>query len=197
MADAVDDPETFWVDPHIRGIIPLDAFHVPRRLARTIKQAPFDIRIDTDFRQTIEACRMPAMDRPSSWINDEILSVYCMLHRMGYAHSVECWSDDKLVGGLYGVRIAGAFFGESMFSGCTDASKIALTYLVARLRYANFSLLDCQFATDHLIRFGLKEVPRTAYHRKLQRALGHNADFQLMPVKSSPEEVLQAVGHKS
>tara|TARA_E500000178_G_C17010705_1_gene750379 strand:+ start:1127 stop:1792 length:666 start_codon:yes stop_codon:yes gene_type:complete len=197
MADAVDDPETFWVDPHIRGIIPLDAFHVPRRLARTIKQAPFDIRIDTDFRQTIEACRMPAMDRPSSWINDEILSVYCMLHRMGYAHSVECWSDDKLVGGLYGVRIAGAFFGESMFSGCTDASKIALTYLVARLRYANFSLLDCQFATDHLTRFGLKEVPRTAYHRKLQRALGHNADFQLMPVKSSPEEVLQAVGHKS
>ena len=140
---------------------------------------------------------MPAMDRPSSWINDEILSVYCMLHRMGYAHSVECWSDDKLVGGLYGVRIAGAFFGESMFSGCTDASKIALTYLVARLRYANFSLLDCQFATDHLTRFGLKEVPRTAYHRKLQRALGHNADFQLMPVKSSPEEVLQAVGHKS
>ena len=197
MADAVDDPETFWVDPHIRGIIPLDAFHVPRRLARTIKQATFDIRIDTDFRQTIEACRMPAMDRPSSWINDEILSVYCMLHRMGYAHSVECWSDDKLVGGLYGVRIAGAFFGESMFSGCTDASKIALTYLVARLRYANFSLLDCQFATDHLTRFGLKEVPRTAYHRKLQRALGHNADFQLMPVKSSPEEVLQAVGHKS
>ena len=197
MADAVDDPETFWVDPHIRGIIPLDAFHVPRRLARTIKQAPFDIRIDTDFRQTIEACRMPAMDRPSSWINDEILSVYCMLHRMGYAHSVECWSDDKLVGGLYGVRIAGAFFGESMFSGCTDASKIALTYLVARLRYANFSLLDCQFATDHLTRFGLKEVPRTAYHRKLQRALGHNADFQLMPVKPSPEEVLQAVGHKS
>ena len=197
MADAVDDPETFWVDPHIRGIIPLDAFHVPRRLARTIKQAPFDIRIDTDFRQTIEACRMPAMDRPSSWINDEILSVYCMLHRMGYAHSVECWSDDKLVGGLYGVRISGAFFGESMFSGCTDASKIALTYLVARLRYANFSLLDCQFATDHLTRFGLKEVPRTAYHRKLQRALGHNADFQLMPVKSSPEEVLQAVGHKS
>lgn len=197
MADAVDDPETFWVDPHIRGIIPLDAFHVPRRLARTIKQAPFDIRIDTDFRQTIEACRMPAMDRPSSWINDEILSVYCMLHRMGYAHSVECWSDDKLVGGLYGVRIAGAFFGESMFSGCTDASKIALTYLVARLRYANFSLLDCQFATDHLTRFGLKEVPRTAYHRKLQRALEHNADFQLMPVKSSPEEVLQAVGHKS
>lgn len=197
MADAVDDPETFWVDPHIRGIIPLDAFHVPRRLARTIKQAPFDIRIDTDFRQTIEACRMPAMDRPSSWINDEILSVYCMLHGMGYAHSVECWSDDKLVGGLYGVRIAGAFFGESMFSGCTDASKIALTYLVARLQYANFSLLDCQFATDHLTRFGLKEVPRTAYHRKLQRALGHNADFQLMPVKSSPEEVLQAVGHKS
>ena len=136
MADAVDDPETFWVDPQMRGVMPLEDFHVPRRLARTIKRAPFDMRIDTDFRQTIEACRMASADRPTSWINDDILFAYCKLHAMGYAHSVECWHGDRLVGGLYGVCIAGAFFGESMFSRQTDASKIALTYLVARLKYA-------------------------------------------------------------
>ncbi len=197
MAGAVDDPETFWVDPHMRGILPLDGFHVPRRLMRTIRQAPFDMRIDTDFRQTIEACRMPAADRPSSWINDEIVSAYCKLHAMGYAHTVECWSGEQLVGGLYGVRIAGAFFGESMFSRQTDASKVALTYLVARLKYARFTLLDCQFATDHLTRFGLKEIPRAAYHAKLQTALAQPADFHLMPVNLSPAEVLHAVGHKS
>ena len=197
MADALDDPETFWVDPHMRGVMPLDGFHVPRRLARTIKKAPFDMRIDTDFWQTIEACRTPASDRPSSWINNDILSAYCKLHAMGHAHSVECWSGRRLVGGLYGVRIAGAFFGESMFSRQTDASKIALTYLVARLKYAGFVLLDCQFATAHLARFGLKEITRTAYHKKLQNALARNADFHLMPVNLSPVEVLQAVGHKS
>ena len=197
MSDAIDDPETFWVDPHMRGVMPLDGFHVPRRLARTIKQTPFDMRINADFRQTIEACRTPAVGRPSSWINDDIVSAYCKLHTMGYAHSVECWSGTHLVGGLYGVCIAGAFFGESMFSRQTDASKIALTHLVARLNYAGFVLLDCQFATDHLARFGLKEITRTAYHAKLQNALARNADFHLMPVNLSPEEVLQAVGHKS
>lgn len=197
MSDAVDDPHTFWVDPHMRGIMPLEGFHVPRRLARTIRQAPFDIRIDTDFRQTIEACRSPADNRPSSWINDEILSAYCKLHRMGYAHSVESWAGARLVGGLYGVCIAGAFFGESMFSRQTDASKIALTYLVARLRYAGFRLIDCQFATDHLARFGLHEIPRATYHAKLQIALAQHADFHLMPVNLSPVEVLHAVGHKS
>ena len=197
MADAVDNPETFWVDPQMRGVMPLEDFHVPRRLVRTMKRAPFDMRIDTDFRQTIEACRMASVDRPTSWINDDILSAYCKLHAMGYAHSVECWHGDHLAGGLYGVCIASAFFGESMFSRQPDASKIALTYLVARLKYAGFALLDCQFATDHLARFGLKEIPRATYHAKLQTALAQNADFHLMPVNLSPVEVLHAVGHKS
>ena len=197
MADAVDDPETFWVDPQMRGVMPLEDFHVPRRLARTIKRAPFDMRIDRDFRQTIEGCRRASSDRPTSWINDDILFAYCKLHAMGYAHSVECWHGSHLVGGLYGVCIAGAFFGESMFSRQTDASKIALTYLVARLKFAGFALLDCQFATDHLARFGLKEIPRATYHAKLQTALAQNADFYLMPVNLSPVEVLHAVGHRS
>lgn len=140
---------------------------------------------------------MTSADRPTSWINDDILFAYCKLHAMGYAHSVECWHGDRLVGGLYGVCIAGAFFGESMFSRQTDASKIALTYLVARLKYASFALLDCQFATDHLARFGLKEIPRATYHATLQTALAQNADFHLMPVNLSPVEVLHAVGHKS
>ena len=202
MADSHDSLEIKFYSPDQRALIPIDnsldgGVHIPRRLQRRVRQAPYAVTMNQDFTAVIDACAAPGNQREDTWINRDIRRLYIALHKMGFAHSVEVWLDEALVGGLYGVRIAGAFFGESMFSGCTDASKIALTYLVARLRYANFSLLDCQFATDHLTRFGLKEVPRTAYHRKLQRALGHNADFQLMPVKSSPEEVLQAVGHKS
>jgi leucyl/phenylalanyl-tRNA---protein transferase len=177
MADSRDDPELFLVDPERRGIFPLDAFHVPKRLQRTLRQAPYRITADTAFAEVLAACAAPAPDRPSTWINAHIFDLYTALHAMGCAHSVECWQDGALVGGLYGVHIGGAFFGESMFSHATDASKIALVTLAERLRQNGFTLLDAQFHTPHLAQFGLIEVGRADFKRRLREALKINAEF--------------------
>ncbi len=174
MAEARDDPELFWVDPDMRGIIPLDRFHVPRRLARRIRQGVYEVAVDRATEDVIRAC---AEEREETWINDQIIALYVALHRMGHVHSVECWREGALVGGLYGVALGGAFFGESMFTRATDASKIALVHLVERLRRGGFRLLDTQFVTAHLATFGAIEVPRARYHVLLREALAVEATF--------------------
>jgi leucyl/phenylalanyl-tRNA--protein transferase len=177
MAERRDDPNLFWVSPESRGILPLDDFHVSHRLARTVRSDRFTVKTDTAFGDVMLACAEPAPDRKESWINDEILWLYGELHRNGHAHSVECWRDGKLVGGLYGVRLGGAFFGESMFSRDRDASKVALVHLVARLKRGGFALLDAQFITSHLASFGAIEIPRRDYLARLQDALETTAQF--------------------
>ncbi len=166
------DGEIYIYDPDPRAIIPLDdRFHVPRSLRRAMRKNPYEIRVDSDFRGVMLACAATAPDRPTTWINDDILESYVKLHEMGLAHSVECWQDEKLVGGLYGVAIRGLFAGESMFSRATDASKIALVHLVERLRKGGFTLLDTQFKTEHLARFGAYEISRAEYQQRLAEAL--------------------------
>jgi len=177
MAERRNDPSLFWVSPEMRGIIPLDGFHLPKRLARTVRGDRFEVTADTAFAEVMKACAEPAPDRPESWINDEILRLYTALHTSGHAHSIECRREGQLVGGLYGVKLGGAFFGESMFSRERDASKVALVHLVARLRRGGFSLLDTQFLTAHLARFGTIEIPRDDYHALLARAISHEAEF--------------------
>ncbi len=171
MAESADDPEVFWVQPKVRGIIPLENFHVSKSLAKKIRQKPFDIRVNTAFDRVIELCAEPTDDRPTTWINPMILTLYRELHRMGYTHSVEAWLGENLVGGLYGVSLGSAFFGESMFSRRTDASKICLVHLVERLRERRFTLLDTQFTTDHLKTFGAIDIPRKDYERLLEVAM--------------------------
>jgi leucyl/phenylalanyl-tRNA--protein transferase len=175
MADP--DGTIYWYDPDPRAIIPLDKFHVSRSLRRTIRKGGFEIKIDTAFREVITACAAPAPGRESTWINDEIIESYGALHELGFAHSVETWIEGELAGGLYGVSLAGLFAGESMFSWVTDGSKIALVYLVKHLRRRGFVLLDTQFATDHLRRFGAIEIPRLEYKRRLVQALRSGARF--------------------
>src|SRR6516164_6607418 len=165
MAESADDPELFWVDPRRRGILPLDAFHVPRRLRRVVRRRIFEIRCDSAFEDVIRACAEAVDKRPNTWINDEIVRLYTALFTRGAAHTVECWRNGKVVGGLYGVSLGAVFFGESMFSRETDASKVALVHLVARLRLGGFRLLDTQFLTPHLARFGGIEISRARYHR--------------------------------
>ena len=177
MADSRDDPSLFLVDPEQRGLLPLDAFHIPKRLKRRICKDPFRVTLDTAFTRVIEACAESQAERPSTWINSSIVNLYSALHRQGHAHSVECWDGDKLVGGLYGVALGGAFFGESMFSRATDASKIALVHLVARLIDRGFVLLDAQFYNPHLSQFGLIEVTREEFRARLKRALKVPASF--------------------
>jgi leucyl/phenylalanyl-tRNA--protein transferase len=177
MADSADDPELFWVEPRRRGIIPLDGLHVPRRLARVLRQGRFEIRCDTAFLDTMKGCAEASEKRPNTWINDEILRLYTALFRRGQAHSVECWREDALVGGLYGVSLGGAFFGESMFSRVTDASKVALVNLVAILLAGGYRLLDVQFLTPHLARFGAIEISRSEYRRRLADALRYRGVF--------------------
>lgn len=177
MGESADDPEVFWVRPEVRGIIPLDGFHVPRSLRKAMKQGRFDIRFDTDFPGVIDACAEERAVRKSTWINAPIREAYIELFRRGHCHSVEAWREDRLVGGLYGVRLGRVFFGESMFSRETDASKICLVHLVERLRERGFALLDTQFTTDHLKRFGALDVPRRRYERMLQEALQGEAFF--------------------
>jgi leucyl/phenylalanyl-tRNA--protein transferase len=167
-----------WYDPDPRAIIPLDSFSVPRRLARTMRSGRFAFRIDHDFRQIMRACAERAPDRPSTWISPGLIEAYTTLHRLGFAHSVETWREGKLVGGLYGVAIRGLFAGESMFSREPDASKAALVYLVERLRAGGFQLLDTQFVTPHLARFGATEIPRAEYKRRLAQALAVDARLQ-------------------
>lgn len=180
MADSADSAELFWYDPEERGILPLDGFHIPRKLKRTVRQAPFELRFDSAFSDVMRACAEPAPGRENTWINPEILRLYHALHVHGFAHSVECWRAGRLVGGLYGVSIGGAFFGESMFSRETDASKVALVHLVARLRAAGYRLLDTQFVTSHLTRFGAIEIPRDDYHSRLAEALPLDVDFTVV-----------------
>jgi len=171
MAERRDDPNLFWVSPDRRGIFPLDGFHVSKRLGRTVRSDKFAVTADTAFREVMEACAAPAAGREDTWINDEILRLYAALFASGHAHSVEARQDGKLVGGLYGVRLGGAFFGESMFSTVSDASKVALVHLVARLKCGGFRLLDAQFLTPHLARLGAVEITRQQYLAKLQTAM--------------------------
>jgi leucyl/phenylalanyl-tRNA---protein transferase len=192
MADSRTDPRLFIVDPDQRGIIPLDTFHVSRRLAK-----PFQIKIDTAFRRVMEECAAQEEDRAETWINDSITELYCSLFVRGIAHSVECWRDDKLVGGLYGVSLGGAFFGESMFSRERDASKIALVYLVARLKAGKYRLLDTQFVTEHLKQFGAIEMPRADFQRALCEALATEGDFFMLPSKITGAQALQSIAQTS
>lgn len=177
MAQSRDDPELFWIDPEWRGIIPLDTFHVPRRLKRTVRQNRFEVTANKAFTEVIDACAESDKGRPDSWINDEIAGAYRELARLGHAHSIECWRGGRLSGGLYGVSLGGAFFGESMFTRQRDASKIALVHLVARLRRGGYTLLDSQFTTQHLQQFGAVEMTREAYKRLLAKALEVEAWF--------------------
>lgn len=196
MAQNREDPNIYWIDPRERGILPLDSFHIPRRLARVVRSERFEVRIDTNFRAVIEGCAAPAPDRPNTWINNQILDLFAALHEAGHAHSVECWRNGRLVGGLYGVSLGAVFFGESMFSRETDASKVALVHLVARLLRGSYRLLDTQFVTSHLARFGAIEIPRTAYQRLLRQAVAERADFYLLDCCAGAA-ALQEITHTS
>ena len=191
MAESADDPELFWVEPKRRGILPLDAFHVPRKLRRVVRHGGFAVRVDSAFTAVMQGCAEESDKRPNTWINDEILRLYTALFRQGAAHSVECWRADALVGGLYGVSLGAAFFGESMFSRETDASKVALVHLAARLRRGGYRLLDTQFLTPHLAQFGGIEITRSRYRRLLAEALAGSAVFPAGDV--SGEEALAAL----
>ena len=171
MAESAEDNALYWIEPERRGILPLDRVHVPRSLARTIKRGGFEVKVDNDFHAVIDGCAAPRAGRRSTWINGRIRALYAELFRLGHCHTVEVWQDGRLIGGLYGVHLGRAFFGESMFSVARDASKIALVYLVARLKYGGFELLDTQFVTEHLARFGAIEVGRAEFQRLLEAAL--------------------------
>jgi leucyl/phenylalanyl-tRNA--protein transferase len=187
MADSRTDPRIFLLDPDERGVLPLDAFHVPRRLARTVRQDPFEIRVDAAFRDVVACCAARAPGREETWINGRIRELYAQLHDRGCAHSVETWSEGRLVGGLYGVALGGAFFGESMFSRARDASKVALVHLAARLIAGGFTLLDAQFLTEHLEQFGAQLINRASYHERLHGALGAEADFSRVEALTGAE----------
>ncbi len=190
MAESADDPALYWIEPQHRGILPLEGVHVPRRLARTLRATELAVRIDTDIEGVIEGCAASRPGRRSTWINERIRSLYCDLFDLGHCHTVEVWDADRLVGGLYGVALNGAFFGESMFSYARDASKIALVHLAARLAYGGFKLLDTQFVTDHLRQFGTIELNREEFHRLLERALEVEADFARLPINASADMIL-------
>lgn len=190
MADARDSDRLFWLDPEQRGVMPLDRFHLPRRLLRTVLSGIFEVSVDRDFAATIAGCATPAPGRVDTWINPQIERLYGELHRMGFAHSVECRQNGTLVGGLYGVSIGAAFFGESMFSFVSDASKVALVHLVARLRLGGYLLLDTQFVTAHLARFGTEEIPRDLYKVLLAEAV--EAPSVWMP-DPDPDLLTQAI----
>jgi len=196
MAESRIDPELHWIDPDMRGILPLDRVHVPRKLRARIRRGDFEVRCNTAFHAVIRGCAEPAENRPDTWINPVIEQLYNELFEMGFAHSVESWQGDELVGGLYGVSLGAAFFGESMFSRVTDASKVALAQLVLRLRKGGFQLLDTQFTTPHLSRFGAEEIPREEYRRLLTQAVSSQAEFYSGAVSDSElEEFLQSTTH--
>ncbi len=177
MANDRHDPTIHWIEPRRRGVLPLERFHQPKSLKKLIRRQPFEIRIDRAFERVIRACAEPGPERPRTWLNDDLIELYCTLHRQGYAHSVESWADGRLVGGLYGISLGAAFFGESMFSRTRDASKVALVALVERLRAGGYLLLDTQFVTDHLRRFGAIEIARESYRHQLRHALETRAVF--------------------
>jgi leucyl/phenylalanyl-tRNA--protein transferase len=193
MAESAEDPTLFWVDPETRGILPLEKFRVSRGVQRKLRRGLFEVRCDTAFEEVVRACAAKTSERPTTWINEEIIRLYLGLHAMGHAHSVECWEGGELAGGLYGVCIGGAFFGESMFSRATDASKIALAHLVARLRRGGYRLLDTQFVTSHLEQFGVTEVGRGEYQAILSSALAADASFYRGPLASEELEFRQSL----
>lgn len=193
MAESAEDPELFWIEPDLRGIIPLERFHLPRRLRRTVRSDHFEIRVDSDFNAVIDGCATPAPGRRKTWINKPIRRLYGELFELGHCHTVEAWRDGQLVGGLYGIDLGGAFFGESMFSFERDASKVALTHLVARLIAGGFRLLDTQFVTEHLRRFGAVEVGKRDYAVLLEHALKVDGDFFKLADNASGEDVLSVL----
>jgi len=192
MAEGRDDPRIYLLDPDERGVIPLDGLHIPRSLRKTVRQDVYEVRYNTAFDEVVEGCAAPAPGREETWINDGILSLYRELHNLGFAHSVECWHDGRLAGGLYGVSLGGAFFGESMFSHRTDASKVALVHLVAQLRAGGYLLLDTQFTTEHLERFGAITIPRDIYRMRLGDALMVETGFPAVPEGMSGAQALQS-----
>jgi leucyl/phenylalanyl-tRNA--protein transferase len=193
MAESADDPALYWIEPQHRGILPLEAVHVPSRLARTVRAGVLRVSVDTDYEGVIEGCAAERVGRRSTWINTRIRSLYRELFRLGHCHTVEVWDGDRLVGGLYGVALGGAFFGESMFSYVRDASKIALVHLVGRLIGGGFKLLDTQFVTDHLRQFGTIEIDREDFHRHLDEALKQSADFMQLPADVPGEAILEII----
>lgn len=197
MGDGRDDPRIFLLEPDERGLLPLDTFHVPRRLARTVRQDVFEVRVDTAFAHVLEACAQTGSGREETWINEPIQHLYTELFLRGSAHSVECWQDGKLAGGLYGVSLGGAFFGESMFSRARDASKVALVHLVARLKAGGYTLLDTQFLTGHLEQFGATLISRAEYRRRLAAAIAIEADFLKFPDGASGAQSLQSITQTS
>ena len=197
MAEDRHDSQLYWIEPELRGVLPLDAVHISKRLARKVRADVFEIRINSAFTDVIEGCATPAPGRWTTWINDDIVELYGRLHEMGHVHTVEAWQGHKLVGGLYGVAIGAAFFGESMFSHETDASKVALIHLIARLCEGDYRLLDTQFVTKHLSRFGAIELSRELYRARLTDALAHEANFYSLPDPASGTTVLQAITRRS
>jgi leucyl/phenylalanyl-tRNA--protein transferase len=197
MAESAEDPALYWIEPQQRGILLLDQMHVPRRLARTIRSGQFEVKVDSNFEGVISGCAASRPGRRTTWINSKIRSLYRDLFKSGHCHTVETWQDGKLVGGLYGVALNGAFFGESMFSTARDASKVALVYLCARLIHGRFTLLDTQFVTEHLKQFGTVEIDRAEFHEKLEKALAQQADFLALPKDAGPDAILDtiAAGH--
>ncbi len=196
MSESRDDPHVFWVDPEVRGVLPLDRFHVSRRLRKTVRRGLYRVSCDGAFSEVVGSCAESTTGRRETWINPAIERAVLELHDMGFAHSVEAWDEDRLVGGLYGVALGGAFFGESMFSRARDASKVALVHLVARLRFGGFRLLDTQFVTDHLRQFGAIEIPARVYLERLDEALKFqsvfHADAKEADVAAVLEEVLKS-----
>jgi leucyl/phenylalanyl-tRNA--protein transferase len=197
MGEARDDARVFLVDPKRRGVIEPPRFHLSHRLARTVRSDRYQVSVDAAFDAVVEACAQPAPGRDETWINVPIQILYGALYRRGQAHSVEAWREGELVGGLYGVSLGGVFFGESMFSTARDASKVALTHLIARLIVGGYRLLDCQFMTEHLAQFGALEISRSEYHARLDGALAVEADFRALPPQVSGAQALQAISQAS
>ena len=199
MAESADDPSLFWVEPEVRGVIPLDAFRIASRLGRTVRTEVFTVTVDRAFKAVIDGCAEPQAGRNDTWINKRIRDLYIALHGLGRAHSVEVWNGDELVGGLYGVNLGRAFFGESMFHRARDASKVALVHLVARLISGGFELLDTQYVTEHLRSFGAVEVPRRRYTALLDKALKSEADFYKLPADRpiSGAQALEIIASRS
>lgn len=186
MSEGADDTGLFWVDPQRRGIMPLDQFHVSRSLKRRMRRGGFEICINRAFGDVVAGCA----DREPTWINAELTQVYTVLHERGFAHSVEVWEDGMLAGGVFGITLGGVYFGESMFSRRPDASKLAMAWLIARLKVGGFSLFDTQFVTEHLLRLGASEIPRAAYRARLAQAMSNRGDFFAMPASVAAQEVL-------
>lgn len=197
MAESAESDTILWFEPEARGVLPIEGMHIPRRLRRVLFSDRFAIRCDSAFDAVIAGCAESTENRPNTWINAEIARLYSTLYAMGYAHSVEAWQDDRLVGGLYGVALGSAFFGESMFSRSTDASKVALIHLAASLRHSGFTLLDTQYVTPHLARFGAVEIPRQHYRRLLAEALAHPARFQGVVAPGALASFVQDSTHTS